>query len=526
MQKVLRLSRTVTKFKPAQFGEKFNYQLKKFCFEFKILGAFRKSIPVSQPLNFLKAFSHGVTVNGNKFTLLNRSKEFREEINWNFKGFGLLWYVELNSFDYLNAEKLQPEDGLHVLQSFINNAKDNKSLYDSHCISERIINTIKFCSRFKITEPAIDQFIYSQCVYLKKNPEFHLRNNHLLDNGFALLIGSLYFEDRQMYAFAEKLLSTHIPKQVLPDGAHFELSPMYHMLMLHRMLDSLHLLNRSDFQSERLRKILKTYIPKMLGWIRQMQMENGCLPAFNDSAEGHGCGIRTLLRLAGELQIDTAKIALKESGFRKLKNRTFEMIADVNGLVPKVAPGHSHADTFHFILNVFGDPFIIDTGVSTYSKGKERNYERSTMAHNTVVIDDMDQSEIYNSFRVGRRANVISLEEKENEIEATHDGYAHQGALHTRKIILKGDHLEIIDRIISRKPVNCKAFLHIDKKSGLINKNNLLISRFTSIEFSNHTSVKITDGWHATGFGVKLPCYVVGTSFTNELITKIKLIKH
>jgi hypothetical protein len=526
MQKVLRLSRTVSKFKPTQLGEKFNYQLKKFCFEFKLLGTYKKPIPVSEPLDILKAFYHGAMLNGKKFTLLNRSKEFKDEINWNFKGFGLLWYVELNSFEYLNAEKIVPEEGLKVLQSFINNAKENKSLYDSHCISQRIINTIKFCSRFNITEPGIDQFIYSQCIYLRKNPEFHLRNNHLLDNGFALLFGALYFSDRQLYSFSEKLLSTNIPKQILSDGAHFELSPMYHMLMLHRMLDSLYLLNRSDFPSERLRQILKVYIPKMLGWIRQMQMDNGSLPAFNDSAEGHGCNLRTLLRLAGELQIDTAKIALKESGFRKLKNRTFEMIADVNGLAPTVSPGHSHADTFHFILNVFGDPFIIDTGVSTYSKGKERNYERSTQAHNTVVIEDENQSEIYNSFRVGRRASVISLEEGENELTGTHNGYAHQGAMHTRKITLKSDHIEIIDKIISKKPLNCKAFLHIDKKSGLVNKNNLLISRFTAIEFSNQTSVVITDGWHASGFGVKLPCYVVGTTFQNELITRIKLIKH
>ncbi len=525
MQKVLRLSRTVTKFKPAQLGEKFNYQLKKFCFEFKILGSLKKPITAGIPLDFLRAYSTGVSVSGNKFTLLNRSKEFRDDINWNFKGFGQLWYIVLNSFEYLNAEKITEEDGIKILHSFIVNSKENKSLYDSHCISQRIINSIRFCSRFKIHDILINQFIYSQCMYLRKNPEFHLRNNHLLDNGFALLIGSLYFGDRQLYPFAEKLLTTHIPKQILPDGAHFELSPMYHMLVLYRMLDSLHLLNRSDFPSGHLRNILKGYIPKMLGWIRQMQMENGSLPAFNDSAEGHGPGLCTILRLAGELNLNPAKIVLKESGFRKLKNRTFEMIADVNGLVPSVSPGHSHADTFHFILNVFGDPFIIDTGVSTYTKGKERNYERSTHAHNTVVISNMNQSEIYNSFRVGRRAKVISLFETANEIEGTHNGYGHKGILHTRKISLFTDHIQIIDKIVSKKPVNCKAFLHIDKKSGLVKKNDRLFSKFTSIEFVNHNSINVTDGWHATGFGVKSPCYVVGTTFQNELVTKIKLIK-
>jgi hypothetical protein len=525
MQKVLRLSRTVTKFKPAQLGEKFNYQLKKFCFEFKLLGGLKKPAGAGLSLEFLQSYSNCTHASGKKFTLLNRSKEFRDVINWNFKGFGQLWYIVLNSFEYLNCEKIGAGEGLSILHSFIENQKDNKSLFDSHCISQRIINTIKFCSRFKISDATVNQFIYSQTLYLRKNPEFHLRNNHLLDNGFAILFASLYFKNIQLYRFAEKLLSTHLPKQILPDGAHFELSPMYHMLMLHRMIDSLHLLNRSDFPSDRLRGLLKIHIPKMLGWLKQMQMENGCIPAFNDSAEGYGFGVRAILKLAAELDLVSSKVVLKESGFRKLKNRTFEIIADVNGLVPAVAPGHSHADTFHFVLNVFGDPFVIDTGVSTYSKGKDRNYERSTQAHNTVVVQNLNQSEIYNSFRVGRRAKIVSLMENENEIEGTHDGYSHKGILHTRKISLKKDYIEIIDKITAKKPVSCKAFLHIDKKSGLVKKSNSLVSRFTTIEFSNNSSVSVSNGWHSTSFGVKSPCYVIGTTFQDELVTRIKLNK-
>jgi hypothetical protein len=219
-------------------------------------------------------------------------------------------------------------------------------------------------------------------------------------------------------------------------------------------------------------------------------------------------------------------VPLKDSGYRKLKNRKFELVVDVNGLSPSEAPGHSHADTFHFILNVFGDPFIVDTGVSTYSKGIERSYERSTMAHNTVAIGNVSQSEIYDSFRVGRRAKVILLQEKNNEIEGTHDGYFHRGILHTRKIHLDNDVIEIIDKVQSKKPVQCKAFLHIDKKCGLIMKEEKFVSKFTTIEFSNHVSVTLDEGWHAPSFGVRSPCFVIATTFQNEVITRIRLNKH
>jgi hypothetical protein len=229
------------------------------------------------------------------------------------------------------------------------------------------------------------------------------------------------------------------------------------------------------------------------------------------------------MKLAAQVNAEAVIVPLKESGYRKMKNRNFELVVDVNGLSPAEAPGHSHADTFHFILNVFGDPFIVDTGVSTYTNGKERQYERSTMAHNTVMVSNENQSEIYNSFRVGRRAKVINLKEKNNEIEATHDGYSHRGVLHTRRIILYNDAIEIVDKIKSKKPVSCQAFLHVDKKSGLIRKEDKFLSKFTTIEFSNHSVISLNEGWHASSFGVKTPCYVISTVFEKEFVTRIKL---
>jgi hypothetical protein len=525
MQKVLRLSRSVTQFKSAQLGEKFNYQIKKFFLENKILGKSKANVEHAFPVDFIPSFSTSCGLKGKKITLINRSKEFREEINWNFTGFGTLWNIMFNSFEFLNNENTTAEDGKNAILSFLQSAKRNASYFDSQCITGRIINAVKFCSRYNIHDRTINEFIYYQCIYLKKNPEFHLRNHHLLENGFALLFAAVYFNEYAFFDFSERLLFNNLPRQILHDGAHFELSVMYHLLVLHHILDSIYILEKSNFPSDRLKTKLKTYAPKMLGWVQHLQMNNGCLPAFNDSADGYCPPLRTVLKIAADMKIDAVVVPLKDSGFRKLKNRNFEMVIDVNGLSPQESPGHAHADTFHFVLYVFGDPFIVDTGVSTYTKGKERLYERSTMAHNTVVIDDCNQSEIYSTFRVGRRAKVINLHEKNNEIEGTHDGYSHKGVLHTRKIILKNDVVEIIDTIKSKKPVNCKAYLHIDKKSGLMKQGDKLISRFNTIEFSNSTSIALNESWHTPVFGQRSPCFSVCTGFQKELITRIRLNK-
>ncbi len=54
--------------------------------------------------------------------------------------------------------------------------------------------------------------------------------------------------------------------------------------------------------------------------------------------------------------------------------------------VPSYQPGHAHADTFNFVLNIHNEPLIVDTGISTYEANETRLKERGTAAHNTVTV--------------------------------------------------------------------------------------------------------------------------------------------
>ena len=66
--------------------------------------------------------------------------------------------------------------------------------------------------------------------------------NHLLENAFSLLFGAYYFQDEKLYNKSKDLLISELNEQVLKDGAHFELSPMYHQIILLRLLDSIQLI--------------------------------------------------------------------------------------------------------------------------------------------------------------------------------------------------------------------------------------------------------------------------------------------
>ena len=50
---------------------------------------------------------------------------------------------------------------------------------------------------------------------------------------------------------------------------------------------------------------------------------------------------------------------------------------------------------------------LVNTGISQYGEGKERNRQRSTAAHNTVEVDGENSSEVWAGFRVARRAFPI-----------------------------------------------------------------------------------------------------------------------
>jgi uncharacterized heparinase superfamily protein len=525
VDKVFRLGRTVSHFKTAQLGAKFQYRLVKFCYDKHIFPPPIKKSPKVNFLHFLPSNCSSSVYKTGKFSFLNKEKNFSLAVDWNFNEFGQLWNIRLNSLEYLSHLDTSVDDGLYLIRDFIKEIKKNRTRYDSHCASLRIINIIKFCSRHSIDLPEINAFVFSQALYVRKNSEIHLRNNHLLENGFALLFASHFFEHEKLFHFSSKILLNSLEKQILPDGAHFELCPMYHLWTTNRLLECLQILKKSSFNVKPVLDIVEEKVSVMLGWIKHMQFGNGSLPAVNDSCEGYGPGINAILKIANDIGVKASGHALKESGFRKFRNRNFEMLVDVNGLTPPEAPGHSHADTFHFILHVFGDPFIIDTGVSTYEPSKLRIHERSTLAHNTVVVNEQNQSEIYGSFRAGRRAKVNLIKQTPNELEASHNGYQHIGVRHTRKILFEQDRIVITDKITGKLPSKCSAYLHIDKKNRLIKKDDSLFSKFVKIEFSNSSAIEIKENYYAVAFGKQLPCYVVKIDFSGELVTTLSLIK-
>lgn len=388
-----------------------------------------------------------------EFTFLNLTKEFDGRIDWNYKNHGKLWTYNLSYFEYL-TEKTD----LALIHEFIDSMEKLKDPLEPFPISLRGINWIKFLTYFAISDKKIDDSLYGQYFILLDNLEYHLLGNHLLENGFSLLFGAYYFHDDTLYAKAKEILYHELEEQILDDGAHFELSPMYHQIMLYRVLDCINLVKNNSYQSQELLLLLTRKASVMLGWLENISYRDGSIPMVNDSAEKVAPSSKELSAYAQRLQLAPQILPLSESGYRKIKRDSYECLVDIGNIGPDYIPGHAHADTLHFELHLNQIPFVVDCGVSTYEVNRRRMIERSTTSHNTITVDGKNSSIVWGGFRVAQRAKIIDLYEDTNHIKATHDGYQSIGILHTRIWSFEENAILIEDTL--SKEANAVARLH------------------------------------------------------------------
>ena len=462
----------------------------------------------SIPLKFVESCEYYSAYKDSMFNMLNISKEFSGNIDWNYSDYGKLWTYNLAYFEYLRDKK-----DVSLIYDFCEHIESVKDGLEPFPISLRGINWIKFLNKYQIQDKKIDDCLYAQYYILLDNLEYHLLGNHLLENAFSLLFGAYYFQDEILYGKAKEILTKELDKQILDDGAHFELSPMYHQLMLFRVLDCINLIQNNHWKKQKLLKYLEEKASLMLGWLVNISYENGEIPLLNDSANKIAPTTQELFNYVNNLKLKTRNSKLSQSGYRKIKKEKYECIIDIGKVGASYIPGHAHADTFNFELYIEKKPFIVDTGLSTYNAGKLRDKERSTKAHNTVEINETNSSEVWGGFRIANRASVIELFESDDKIKATHDGYKKKfSVLHTRNWKFEEDKIVIVDSLSKE----CKAIarLHFcpDITEEEIKNRIILNSQFSILNYN-----------YAPEFNKTIDALVLEILFEKELKVEINI---
>lgn len=463
------------------------------------------------------------------FSFINFHHKFENSaINWNLREHGMLWAYNLNYMDFINQSNIETETALDLIHDFIEQLPANKIGVDPYPISLRGINWIKFISKHNISSNQIDSSLYAQYHILYKNIEYHLMGNHLLENGFSLLFGAFYFNDKKLYKRGAQILLRELPEQILADGAHYELSPMYHQIVLERILDTINLFsnNKRFNDQDVLLKHMITYASKMLSWINYITFKSGDIPLFNDSAPGIASTTKQLIDYANKLGIGDypPDLSLNDCGYRKFSNNNYECVIDVGTIGPHYQPGHAHADTFSFALNIGNKPFIVDPGISTYNPTVNRLKERSTLFHNTVTVANLNSSDVWSSFRVGRKAKVKILEDNEATMKASHDGYKKSvGVTHTREWYFSPHSIKINDNLNVKKSVSGIARLYFSSHQTVFLQDGMIKSDNSSILFINATSISLKDTEIPNGYNNFVRTKYAEVAFEKNLTTVITI---
>ena len=299
----------------------------------------------------------------NTFKFLNKKMR---KTDWNHTKEEKLWIYNLHYFDDLNSFNANKRQKSHynLIDRWIDENVDSSDIgWDPYPTSLRIVNWIKWSFKGnELTKKCLES-LWSQTRYLSKNIEYHLLGNHLIANAKALIFAGLFFEGKvaiQIYQRGMLLLKKEFSEQILPDGAHFELSPMYHVIVLEDIYDiyNIHQMFNVKFPNIFLKKI-----KLMHQWMLSMTHPDGKISYFNDSVNGIATEIRNVKLYRERLFKDKFKSKMSKkskksfkhflnSQYSRVETKHAVVIIDRAQIGPSYIPGHAHADTLSFELSL------------------------------------------------------------------------------------------------------------------------------------------------------------------------------
>jgi uncharacterized heparinase superfamily protein len=467
------------------------------------------------------------TPSGWCFNFLNAEMQFSQQVEWHSADINSgtrLWKLNLHYFDWCDAI---PDDQFCILiDDWIANNRPYGPGYwldswNSYAISIRVVAWMgeiarrqdrigaHFCARVVAS-------IAEQLNFLIANLELDIGGNHVIKNIKALYWGSQFFcgaDARHAADLASKLLDRELNIQVLKDGFHFELSPSYHVQVLADLLDCWRLMG-----SGTLRDRLHAALVLMAQVVADMTHPDGAISLFNDGGLRMSISPSTLLSrcesLLGTCPSAQNVAIYPVAGYFVFRQEDLALFYDAGSVGPDGLPAHSHGDIFAFELSLGSQRIFVDCGVYEYNSGIRRSRSRSTVAHNTLTLNDLDQCEFWSSFRMGRRANVhmhnVTHSANSLIVDAEHDGYTYLPGqpVHRRRVACQaGGAITVFDTITggAGQHATARLLLHPSIKIVFLSDNLIIVESYSNRVFltinQGRLSVKTAVWW--PDFGVE-----------------------
>ena len=546
-------------------------------------------------LSFPISYSKSISIRANK----NLSAKNVWEIN-------RLQFLPQLAINYVNTgDENLLQQFVSINQSWINDNPYLMGVnwYSNIEVNIRLINWFMAWEILKADEIEIPWFkeflnadwiptIYQHCKHSKANPSYYSSaNNHLISEYAGLFIAASkweFKESKEWLQYAKKGLEKEIIKQH-SKGINKEEAAEYIQFITDFFLITYVVGENTNncFSST-----YKRCLHEIFEYIYEFTDCDTNFPKYGDEDDGrvvilstdaHSNNFKSLLSSAAII-FNESKYIAKSSGFdlknkilfgnkvqsiftnnnnhlvfqeskfykdeghfifrKQTENKEIYLHFDAAPLGYLSIAAHGHADALSFILHINGNPIFIDSGTYSYHVAKEwRSYFVSTLAHNTICVDNKNQANHAGDtmWLNHYKCSVIEVTKNENveKIVASHNGY--KPIIHTRSIEFnKLDNcFYIIDTLISNDNLEHEAILlfhlHPDIDCEIVESFCMLKHKSgisVELELQDSVNVIIAEGetnpifgWYSDSFMQKCPCKVIyqKIKFKNKIQLKSKI---
>lgn len=370
--------------------------------------------------------------------------------------------------------------------------------------------------------------------------------NHTVAEAAALIYAGVLFPEMPQAetwrSLGLGLLEKEAAHQILPDGGNAEQTLWYH-----RFICDLYGLVATLLQHHQypVPSTITGAFDHSMNFLETFAAPAAQLPQIGDGDSGYA--LSPFLRFSKPHAAWTPGLVIHpQAGYSIVRSETDirqQVIFDHGPLGMPPCFGHAHADALSVIFSCGAQEILVDPGTFTYTGDAAwRTYFRGTRAHNTVIVDQLDQavqetaflwSEPFSTRLIYRNATPDGAV----TVIASHDGYEERlGVNHWRAVAYEpvgrwliwdylsgsGSHHLELNWHLAVEPTTTRSGHTLQWNGGLL---HLVIDGGLTTRHQGDTNPIC--GWRSPQYGLREPISTLRTTFTgtlpHEFVTNIQL---
>ncbi|MBK8815218.1 MAG: alginate lyase family protein [Methylococcaceae bacterium] len=513
----------------------------------------------------------------NEFEFNNERFSLGDEFDWKANpSKDIEWLILLHKFYYFKElvgaydftqNEVYAQKWVGLIDSWIRQVPDG--FIDSQVTGRRlqqwILSYQYFVAKWRsptISPSFLESFLrslHSQTHYLCEHltPE----GNHRTLELYAIFLVAVTFPEFRsatyFLEFSTEKLIENIKRDLLPDGVHRELSTDYHHTVLKNYLRFRELASLNQIE---LPEVCDELLKRAIEFSCYVHKPDGLIPAIND---GDCNSYLALLKKAntyypapfidyviskgveGRAPVQRSK-SFENSGYCVLRSdwtanpyeEAFYLFFDCASIG---FGSHGHYDALNFEMAAYGHSLIVDPGRYTYNESSDdgvnwRKLFKSTAAHNTVVVDGLDQI----PYRPGRPVDPEPVTTLKHFVSTTGFDFLHgqiisqqYPVVHERMIyFMQPEYWIVTDLLKSENIHQYDLYFHLSSKaqsqtdleindvSQIVHSPNLIIAQ----AYDADIQVALEQGFVSQEYGIKCEAPVVKFSQSQSANTGFRTV--